>query len=80
MALQKFAQGIRDSNLGGKALEKNNYYYQIQVKNDYIERYKIMQACGYLEITVILQLGATTWVLIKSQFTDLSQMESIKSA
>ena len=34
------------------------FNFQIQVGNDNMEQAKIIQACGYLEIIVFLQLGA----------------------
>ena len=38
---------------------KTSCYYQIQVENYNIEKSHIIQVCGYLAITVILQLEST---------------------
>ena len=80
MALQEFAWGSPRLKSRQSCWNKTNYFYQTQIHNDNIEQSQIEQACTYLAITVILQLGATlqVWINIHFDFRDLSQMESIR--
>ena len=76
----RICQGCPWFELQQNCLNKTSYYFQIQVYNDTIEQSQIIQACGYLAITVILLLGTTLQMVIHSQLRYLSQMERIQSA
>ena len=78
MALQQFAWGSL-VQISASYWNKISYYFQIQVDIENIEPRQIIQACGYVAITLILQLGATLLVVMNSHLRNLSQMETIQS-